>query len=167
MPSTRSKSLNDLLVRLQSAADAEEAQQIEHSIWEIWCQFDDGNEHINHLMERAALMVGQQRFEHALVLCNTVIELAPEFAEGWNRRATVRYLTGDIVGSITDIESTLELEPRHFGALSGLGLCFLAMDDLERAADTLRRTLKIHPYASGAKKNLMDIEAAMQRRETS
>ena len=167
MPSPRSESLDDLFARLQSAADAEEAQQLEYSIWEIWCHFDDGNEHINHLMDRAALMMGQQRFEHALVLCNTVIELASEFAEGWNRRATVRYLAGDIVGSIADIESTLELEPRHFGALSGLGLCFLAMDELERAADTLRRTLKIHPYASGAKQNLMDIEAALRRRETS
>ena len=145
MPSPRSESLDDLFARLQSAADAEEAQQLEYSIWEIWCHFDDGNEHINHLMDRAALMMGQQRFEHALVLCNTVIELASEFAEGWNRRATVRYLAGDIVGSIADIESTLELEPRHFGALSGLGLCFLAMDELERAADTLRRTLKDPP----------------------
>ena len=58
------------------------------------------------------------------VLCSTVIELAPEFAEGWNRRATVRYLATDIDGSIADVNATLDLEPRHFGALSGLGLCF-------------------------------------------
>ena len=59
MPSPRRESLDDLFARLQSAADAEEAQQLEYSIWEIWCHFDDGNEHINHLMDRAALMSDQ------------------------------------------------------------------------------------------------------------
>ena len=115
-------------------------------------------------MNRVASAMASQRFEHAEVLCSTVIELAPEFVEGWNRRATVRYLAADIDGSIADVNATLDLEPRHFGALSGLGLCFLALEDLEKAADTLRRVLAIHPCAAGAKNNLAEIEEALRHR---
>lgn len=156
--------LDDLFRRLQSAASTEVAQQVEQSIWEIWCHYDGANGHINYLMDRAAGAIEHQRFEDAEVLCNTVIELAPEFAEGWNRRATSRYLVGDIDGSIADVDATLEREPRHFGALSGLGLCFLAQDELEKAAAALRRTLAVHPHAAGAKHNLAEIEAALKGR---
>ena len=168
MTTPSSQPLDDLFARLKSAKNAEDAQQVEHSIWELWCHFDDGNGQINHLMERAASTIGQQHFEQAEMLCNTIIELAPEFAEGWNRRATVRYLTGDFDASIVDIDKTLKLEPRHFGALSGLGLCFLALNEFEKAADALRRTLAVHPFASGAKHNLAEIEDAIrQRKKTS
>ena len=162
MPSTRSKSLNDLLVRLQSAADAEAAQQIEHSIWEIWCQFDDGNEHINHLMERAALMVRQQRLEHALVLCNTVIELAPEFAEGWNRRATLHYLRGDYASSARDIKQTLLLEPRHFGALSGLGLIMIRLRAPDAAIVAFEKALAVNPHAANVRYHLKRLRNLVQ-----
>jgi tetratricopeptide (TPR) repeat protein len=158
------KSLDDLFARLRTATSVGDAQQLEDSIWKIWFHYDGDNRHINYLMNRASSAVESQRFEHAEMLCNTVIEFAPEFVEGWNRRATVRYLAADIDGSIADVNATLNLEPRHFGALSGLGLCFLALEDLEKAADTLRRVLAIHPYATGAKNNLAEIEEALRHR---
>lgn len=156
--------LDDLFARLRTAASAEDARQLEDSIWEIWFHYDGDNRHINYLMKRAAAAIANQSFEHAEVLCSTVIEFAPEFVEGWNRRATVRYLAADIDGSIADVNATLDLEPRHFGALSGLGLCFLALEDLEKAAEAIRRVLEIHPYAVGAKNNLAEIEEALRQR---
>ena len=158
------KPLDDLFARLRTATSVEDALQLEDSIWEIWFHYDGDNRHINYLMNRAASAMASQNFEQAEVLCSTVIELAPEFVEGWNRRATVRYLAADIDGSIADVNATLDLEPRHFGALSGLGLCFLALEDLEKAADTLRRVLEIHPYAAGARDNLAEIEEALRHR---
>jgi tetratricopeptide (TPR) repeat protein len=158
------KPLDDLFVRLRTATNAEDAQQLEDSIWEIWFHYDGDNRHINYLMGRVASAMANQHFEQAEVLCSTVIELAPEFVEGLNRRATVRYLAADIDGSIADISAVLDLEPRHFGALSGLGLCFLALEDLEKAADTIRRVLAIHPNAAGAKNNLAEIEEALGHR---
>lgn len=164
MTNRTSKQLDDLFARLRKAESAEEVQILEQSIWENWCHYDGDNRHINYLMARAASAMENQKFEHAEILCSIIVELAPEFAEGWNRRATIRYLVEDFDGSIADVNATLELEPRHFGALSGLGLCHLAHEELEKAAEALRRMLAVHPQAAGAKINLAEIEEALKLR---
>ena len=74
----------------------------------------------------------------------------PDYAEGWNKRATVHYLKGDYSASVIDIERTLALEPRHFGAISGMGLIFMARGDEAGALKAFKEVLKIHPHARGA-----------------
>src|SRR6266508_504678 len=76
---------------------------------------------------------------------------APEFAEGWNKRATVRYVAENYEGSIDDCEETLKRKPHHFGALAGQGLCYMALGRHREAAAMFRRALGVHPRAQGAR----------------
>ena len=83
-----------------------------------------------------------------------IVEIAPDFAEGWNKRATLFYLLGQFDASMTDIDHTLELEPRHFGALSGLGLIQMILEHDEQAVDAFERALSIHPQMTGPRANI-------------
>jgi tetratricopeptide (TPR) repeat protein len=83
-----------------------------------------------------------------------VIQAAPAYAEGWNKRATVRYLAKDYAGSIADCRETLARNPSHFGALSGQGLCHLAIEQYKEAAECFRRALAVHPHLENARANL-------------
>ncbi len=92
-----------------------------------------------------------------------LIEEAPDFAEGWNKRATVRYLAGDYEGSIADCRETLARNPNHFGALSGQGLCHFMLSQFREAALLFRRALAVHPHLDGARGNLWKAEAEMAK----
>jgi tetratricopeptide (TPR) repeat protein len=83
-----------------------------------------------------------------------IVARAPGFAEGWNKRATVRYLAGDYDGSIADCRETIARKPHHFGALSGQGLCHMALGQHREAAEMFRRTLAVHPHLEAARRNL-------------
>ena len=83
-----------------------------------------------------------------------IIARAPRFAEGWNKRATVRYLAGNYEESIADCRETLTRKPHHFGALSGQGLCHLALGQYREAAGLFRRALAVHPHLTAARHNL-------------
>ena len=78
----------------------------------------------------------------------------PDFAEGWNRRATMYYLSGDYLKSLADIDHVLELEPRHFGAISGLGVVNMALERIEAARDAFERVLSLYPLNMPAQENL-------------
>src|SRR5215470_11132415 len=83
-----------------------------------------------------------------------LIATAPAFAEGWNKRATVRYMAENYAASIADCRETLARNPHHFGALSGQGLCHLMLGQFEEAAQLFRRTLAVHPHLGSARSNL-------------
>jgi tetratricopeptide (TPR) repeat protein len=101
-------------------ADSEEmAKVLESAIQAMWMR--SGSDTADVLMKQAGAAIEKKSFGSALAILDTVVELNPDFAEGWNRRATVHFLRGDYTSSQADIERVLELEPRHYGALSGLG----------------------------------------------
>ncbi len=109
-------------------------------------------------MEIGTRRMNDRQFPEALLIFNQIIENFPDYAEGWNKRATLYYMVGNFDASIADIEKTLALEPRHFGALSGLGLVYLQQEQLMKARDAFRSLIDVHPNSPNAKENLDFVE---------
>jgi tetratricopeptide (TPR) repeat protein len=141
--------LDGLFQTLKTSQDATALGEAEAAIWEIW--YESGKEDIDTLLLEAAQLTRTGQLAAAETIYSSVIEAAPEFSEGWNRRATVRYYQRDYAGSLDDIEQTLKLEPRHFGAIWGLGMILGAQRDYQRAILAFERLLEIKPHASDAR----------------
>ena len=144
--------LGPLFVKLKATTDAREGSRIAREIWAIW--FDSPTPAVKELIRRGQAHLRRQRINVAAELFDHVVRIAPGFAEGWNRRATVRYLQSDYKGSLADIERTLKLEPRHFGALSGRGLVFVKMGRDRAALAAFRAALAINPHLAAARINI-------------
>ncbi len=154
--------LQALFSRLHTTTDANNAAVLANLIWAIWHQSD--NEQINELMTRGLTQITSHNYPEATRTFSEMIQIDAGFAEAWNKRATAYYLIGDYLKSAEDIERTLELEPRHFGALSGLGLIMVALGNEEAAINAFEATLAIHPFAEGARQNLETLRARQQQR---
>jgi tetratricopeptide (TPR) repeat protein len=150
--------LKDLFEKLQTAPSPEAAAPVEAEIWTIWAESGDADIDKVFRVGSQALALGDAGT--ALKMFDVVVQKAPNFAEGWNKRATVHYLMRNFEASLADIDRTLELEPHHFGALSGLGLVNVELDRDEAALDAFERVLKVTPQSQSAKYN---IEAVKQR----
>jgi len=144
--------LDPLFARLKAATNAREGTRIARSIWALW--FDNTNPAAKALLQRGQVHLRENRFGEAAAMFGRVVQMAPDFAEGWNRLATVRYLQGDYAGSLKDIERTLKLEPRHFGALSGRGLVLSKLGRNRAALAAFRAALAINPHLPAARLNI-------------
>src|SRR5262249_19098858 len=102
--------------------------------------------------------------ESAEKIFSEMVERKPKFAEGWNKRATVRYLARNYEGSLTDIDKTLALEPRHFGALSGLGMVNMALGRDEAALAAFQRAFALYPNLPGAQEQMRELEERIKGR---
>ena len=101
--------------------------------------------------------------ERLCIFFNKIVKLVPEFAEGWNKRATVHYYLQNYEASLADIERTLALEPRHFGAISGLGLVYIAQEKYMEALQAYEDVLKVHPTLEGAKINSIRLREILEK----
>jgi tetratricopeptide (TPR) repeat protein len=155
--------LPPLFDALKAAPDPMAAMEIEAKIWGIWLEANDPE--IDKLMSEGSEAMGTQRFGTALEKFNAIIARKPDFAEGWNKRATLYYLMGNYRQSLADIDRTLELEPRHIGALSGLGLVNIRMEREEAAVDAFKRVLAITPQNGSARNNLDIVEELLKRKQ--
>ena len=144
--------LNDLFDRLRATQDRAEAQEIEGTIWEIWTESENAN--VNRAMLTGIALMHAGQLGSALNKFNEVIQLAPDFAEGWNKRATLFYLMNKFDRSVNDIAQTLKLEPRHFGALSGLGLINQTIGQTNAAIKAFEHALDINPHLSGLREKV-------------
>ena len=144
--------LNNLFERLRATQDQAEARDIEGTIWKIWTKSENANVNRVMLIGIASMHAGQLGI--ALNKFNEVIQLAPDFAEGWNKRATIYYLMKKFDRSVNDIAQTLKLEPRHFGALSGLGLINQAIGQTNAAIKAFEHALDINPHLSGLREKV-------------
>lgn len=133
-------------------ADAASAANLREQIWEIW--FAANEAEVDQLMEMGELAMGSGQLPMAVAMFDAVIERRPDFAEGWNRRATAFYLLGALDRSEADVAHVLQLEPRHFGALSGLGLINTARERYDAAIAAYERALAVDPNLPGARINL-------------
>jgi tetratricopeptide (TPR) repeat protein len=139
----RDARLRDLFARLAGAASANEASAVERQIWTTWLSTDDAA--VAPWIRRGLAAMEAREFETALRAFDRVVELAPDYAEGWNKRATLYWLCGAYEESVADIGRTLSLEPRHFGALSGLAMIREAQGRPFEALEALEKLLHIHP----------------------
>ena len=117
-------------------------------------------------MRKGIRALGQRDYDRALNFFNQVISLDPEFSEGWNKRATVRFLRGEFKESLEDIESTLILEPRHFGALEGRGMIYENLGELRNALEAYERVRLIHPHMRGLKEKIQILRRKTGQRAT-
>jgi tetratricopeptide (TPR) repeat protein len=140
----RIKNLDRLFEALKIAPDDESAKYVENRIWAIWLA--STSDTANLLMGRVKAAVDGQDYDLAIKLLNAVIDIKPDFVEAWNRRATVYYAKKDFGLALADIHHVLAQEPRHFGALSGLGIILEEMGDDKHALEAFRRALAIHPH---------------------
>lgn len=152
-----------LFEQLGSATDANAAQSIENRIWRSW--LDSGDTRVDSIMAEGIAAMGAQRLGAALASFDRVVEAAPGFAEGWNKRATVYWLLDRLPESMADIRRTLTLEPRHFGALSGMGQIFLQSGDEEGALRAFEAVLKISPQSPGARHNVEVLRERLRDRQ--
>jgi tetratricopeptide (TPR) repeat protein len=132
--------------------DAARAAGAATALWEMWHR--SGDPRLDAMLRQGIDAVQRQDLPAAEEIFTRLVEAAPEFAEGWNKRATVRYLAKDHAGAIADCRETLARNPHHFGALSGQGLCHMALGQYQEAAALFRRTLAVHPHLPSARDNL-------------
>jgi len=143
----RDARLDALFESLHVVREAARAREIEQSIWRIWMQSED--DEANSLMMRGLGAMHARNLDSALEIYTALVARAPDFAEAWNKRATVYFLMGELKASLADVERTLALEPRHFGALSGAGQIHLQRGLLRPAYEAFRRALEINPHLEG------------------
>ncbi|HEX9702372.1 MAG TPA: hypothetical protein VGA19_05930 [Rhodospirillales bacterium] len=153
----KSPGLDRLFERLKDAKNRSEADTAENAIWALWTHF--GDKDVDTAMALGIAAMHSRDLQNALAFFNHVIKVAPNFAEGWNKRATAHYLMGDYDASVADIRRTLALEPRHFGALSGMGLIYDAIDKPAAAVKVWKRALEIHPHMRGIRQRMKDLDA--------
>ena len=154
-----STELPDLFGKLQKAENPQQAVLIETEIWKKWYERDEHNG--GKRMTNAIDAMGTGRYTVALTLLDQLVDNESDFAEAWNRRATVHYLLGNYKESLSDIEKTLTLEPRHFGALSGIGMIMLKLGQTDKALHAFERVLDISPQNVGASKSVKELETKM------
>ncbi len=140
----RTKGLDFLFGALKAAPDETSAKHVEARIWAIWMQTPSDTAAL--LMTRAKAAIDAQQTDVALKLLDAIVKLRPDYTEAWNRRATLYYLKNDYGRALADIEQVLLREPRHFGALAGLGMIMQDLGDDRRALEAFRKALDINPH---------------------
>ena len=140
--------LDTLFEALTTAEDAAERRVIEGEIWQHWMAFPGGDTG-GFIFDSGVQAMARGDLKVALDLMSEVIEDNPDFAEGWNKRATIHYMQGNYAESVSDIIQTLVLEPRHFGALSGLAQIYQRQEQYALALKVLDQLEVISPYSTG------------------
>jgi len=158
----RDKILAELFDRLGKAEDEDEAKGIAGAIERVWLQ--SGSDTADLLMSRALNATRQREFKLAEELLDKIVIIEPEWAEAWNQRATARFRAEDINGAVADLGQALALEPRHFGALSGLGYILYRAGFDRRALDVMRRALAINPKQDDVRKLVEELTQKFEGR---
>jgi tetratricopeptide (TPR) repeat protein len=138
--------LNNLFKKLNETENQDEIRNLISDIWNIWYEVDDPK--VIEYFEKGIQAMNLRNYPLAIRFFNNLIEEDPNFAEGWNKRATVHFMLGNFDESMNDIIKTLELEPRHFGALDGMGLIFIHQGQFQEAIEVYDKMLEIFPFST-------------------
>ncbi len=159
----RNRNIEFLFGALKAAPDDASAKAVEDRIWAVWAMA--GNETTNLLMGRAKKASDEKDYDLAVRLLDSVIEIKPDFTEAWNRRATIFFMKKDYASSLADIVKVLTREPRHFGALSGLGLIMQEIGDDKHALDAYRKALDVYPRLKGMEEKVKNLKEKVEGRD--
>jgi tetratricopeptide (TPR) repeat protein len=151
--------LDGLFAELKTTDNKQKADSVTAEIWSIWLYA--GDPAVDWMMHESNRYMTVGELDSALGGYARIIGAAPEFAEGWNKRATVHFLMGNFPASIQDIKATLALEPRHFGAFIGLGLIYLQLGEERAALEALERALEINPHLSGTRQKVLELRGRL------
>ncbi|MCP4379922.1 MAG: hypothetical protein GY798_00590 [Hyphomicrobiales bacterium] len=155
---TKAEKLDALFETLGDADDPDSAREAERAILNLW--MESGSDTVDLLMTWSLAAMQADFHARALDFLDRVVLMQPDYAEGWNKRATVYFLMEDYGRSIADIGQVLEIEPRHFGALSGLGMILRALGEEERAITAFRSALAVNPHLEDVRDALDELETA-------
>ena len=147
--------LKNLFQQLHQTKEFEKGESITQRIWKLWYEIQD--EEAKNLFDRGVALMSQADYRSALLAFTRLTKMKPQFAEAWNRRATLLYLMGEFTLSMRDIRTTLALEPRHFGAISGMGQILMRQNRLREARKAFEQALEINPHLMGARINVIQI----------
>lgn len=156
--------IDALFKTLQTTEDEAEADRAERAILASWLR--SGSDTIDLLMRWSMQAIDEKKYQVALDLLDSVTTLKPDYAEGWNKRATTYFMIGNYGQSIADIETVLRIEPRHFGALSGLGLILRDVGKREEALAIFRHALEINPTLEKVREAAEELEKETAGQET-
>jgi tetratricopeptide (TPR) repeat protein len=159
-PAEREKTLSDLYALLATADGEDSAKAIADAIERIWQH--SGSPTIDVLMERSTKALGAKNNDLALKLLDFAVELAPDFAEAWNRRAYVYFLRNDFGRAMGDLRRTLALDPNHFKALEGLAQILREAGQKKGALQAFKKLLEVHPYWAGAEQAVEELEREVE-----
>ena len=136
--------------------------EVEQKIWKIWSTHPKKNE-LTLMLSKGSTLVKNDKLNEAVNIFTKVIELDPNWAEAWNKRATVFYLLGKFQKSQNDIDKVLELEERHFGALAGQGLVNIQLKNYEKAIMSYEKAQKIYPTMKSPKIMIKEIKELIKQ----
>jgi tetratricopeptide (TPR) repeat protein len=153
---TRDETLDRLFASLHRASDEQSAKAMEDKIWELWSRSDSPTAEV--LLNQAVVAMGESENAASLEILNRVVAAYPNYAEAWNKRATLQFMLGNYDASLSDIEKVLDLEPRHFGALAGRGMILQAQQKWGAALNAYREALRMNPNMAGVKNAIHELE---------
>ena len=159
----RQKNLDLLFEALKIAPDESSSKAIEDRIWALWVA--SGSDTTNLLMNRVKTAIEKEDLDLALRLLDSVIEIKPDYVEAWNRRATIYFMKKDYGRSIADIRQVLAREPRHFGALAGLGTILQDIGEDAPALDAFRRAQAVNPHLKGVSDRIKTLTEKVEGRD--
>jgi tetratricopeptide (TPR) repeat protein len=159
-PAEREKALSDLYAHLATAADEQQAKTVANSIERLW--MNAGGDTVLVLMERAAKAAQAKQTAQALRFLDAVVDLAPDFTEGWHRRARLHYMENNIELALGDLRRVLALDPNHFEALEAMAHVLKEIDQKRGALAAVRKLLEVHPFAEGAKQLQDELARAVE-----
>ena len=161
----RNNKLDKLFTQLKNTKELSSAQVIEKEIWEIWSihpSDDRRGFRLTELLTQGTRLMNMRELSKAYKIFTQIIAVEPDWAEAWNKRATVLYLMDRYQSSLDDIKITLALEPRHFGALSGQAYNYIELNEYEKAIESYKAVQKIYPIMDGAKKMIPELEGLIK-----
>lgn len=153
--------LDALFAELHAAPSVEAGKQVESEIVGEWLK--SGNSEIDGMMLKAMVAMETGAFNQAFAFLDQIIARDPNYVEGWNKRATLYYMIDLYDKSLADIQKTLQLEPRHFGALAGLGMIMIKIGDKQRALEAFERAYAVDPVINNGKEVIEQLKDALSK----